>query len=259
MTGDILYKYRSWTNDRHVDVLTKNEIYFASPAEFNDPFDCRISPDLTLLDTEDKIEEFVHRIVTSGIKNNPTLNYESEKIKFRQRIKTNLLGEIANFKKIHHSIQDESYGIFSLSYFWEKVLLWSHYADNHRGFCIGFDIKNLKTLDEIGMGWPVNYSDEFPRIDPLLDDQFEIAKLEVNTKAKDWEYEGEFRLFTIIGTRMKSRVYKIPDNCFREVIIGLKFPKDKIKTIKEITEAKKIKLYQAIGLDNKFKLDRIEI
>ncbi len=30
MIEGILYKYRSWTNKRNVDILRKNEIYFAS-------------------------------------------------------------------------------------------------------------------------------------------------------------------------------------------------------------------------------------
>ncbi len=85
MIIDTLYKYRSWAEKRHVDILTKNEIYFASPADFNDPFDCGISPDLTFRDRR-KDRRILHKTVTSSIRKDPKLDYESEKIKFRKRI-----------------------------------------------------------------------------------------------------------------------------------------------------------------------------
>ena len=39
---DVLYKYRVWEHDYHKRILTEDEIYFASSADFNDPFDCAI-------------------------------------------------------------------------------------------------------------------------------------------------------------------------------------------------------------------------
>ena len=36
---EILYKYRSF-NIRSISMLAKNQVYFASPLDFNDPFDC---------------------------------------------------------------------------------------------------------------------------------------------------------------------------------------------------------------------------
>ena len=38
----ILYKYRDWGNPYNKKLLTDNEVYFASPREFNDPLDCAI-------------------------------------------------------------------------------------------------------------------------------------------------------------------------------------------------------------------------
>src|SRR6516165_6791682 len=28
---------------------------------------------------------------------------------------------------------------------WNNILMWSHYADKHRGICLGFDVANDKT------------------------------------------------------------------------------------------------------------------
>ncbi|MBN9226141.1 MULTISPECIES: hypothetical protein [Legionella] len=36
---EILYKYRNF-DARAISMLANNQIYFASPLDFNDPFDC---------------------------------------------------------------------------------------------------------------------------------------------------------------------------------------------------------------------------
>jgi hypothetical protein len=38
-----LYKYRDFDQSgRNIRMLSHNEIFFSSPAKFNDPFDCQI-------------------------------------------------------------------------------------------------------------------------------------------------------------------------------------------------------------------------
>lgn len=64
-------------------------------------------------------------------------------------------------------------GILSLSAVRDQTLMWSHYADGHRGFCIGFNSQKLLRfadrltyrsihllLDE------VRYCSEFPKLNP---------------------------------------------------------------------------------------------
>ena len=43
-TPDVLFKYRSW-NTVGKKMLRDGEIYFTSPREFNDPFDCKLAPE----------------------------------------------------------------------------------------------------------------------------------------------------------------------------------------------------------------------
>ncbi|MBL7103181.1 MAG: DUF2971 domain-containing protein [Bacteroidales bacterium] len=35
--------------------------------------------------------------------------------------------------------QNDHYGILSLSAKWDNILIWGHYAEKHKGFCIGFN------------------------------------------------------------------------------------------------------------------------
>ena len=55
-----VYKYREWRNGSHKNLLLYNELYLASPKDFNDPFDCRIPPnyiDLTKKEKNDYIND----------------------------------------------------------------------------------------------------------------------------------------------------------------------------------------------------------
>jgi hypothetical protein len=72
----------------------------------------------------------------------------------------------------------------------DNMLMWSHYTDNHFGFCLGLRKKAII--------YEVNYSDTFPSIDPDsnldLYAQFFIA---MHTKQKCWEYENEYRAINL--------------------------------------------------------------
>ena len=54
-----IFKYRDWTNSFHQKILTENEVFMSSPKLFNDPFDCRITTNFSLLDTSEKKKAYV--------------------------------------------------------------------------------------------------------------------------------------------------------------------------------------------------------
>ena len=58
MPDQILYKFRSWTDPNHKRWLTDREVYFASPSQFNDPFDCALSYRYDLLPEVEKLEKY---------------------------------------------------------------------------------------------------------------------------------------------------------------------------------------------------------
>jgi hypothetical protein len=78
----------------------------------------------------------------------------------------------------------EKFGILCFTKRWRNPLLWSHYADKHRGICLGFDVgdRGIKS---------VKYVRERPtlRIPPTRKSVDEI----LFTKYHDWKYEEEWR------------------------------------------------------------------
>ena len=60
----ILYKYRDWTNKFHRRLISKQEIYFAKPSEFNDPFDGNIPIRWDLMTYEECVDKNLELINT---------------------------------------------------------------------------------------------------------------------------------------------------------------------------------------------------
>jgi len=82
-------------------------------------------------------------------------------------------------------------GFLCFSKSWNNPVQWSHYADGHRGLCLGFDVPRRHLID-------VTYSNK--RFEPNLG-AFEVggeqAQLELervfSTKFTHWQYENEVR------------------------------------------------------------------
>jgi hypothetical protein len=80
------------------------------------------------------------------------------------------------------------YGVLCLSEDKADVLQWAHYADRHKGICLGFDVSGSE-----GKFGRVHYvAERFPF--PKLPDEPFAWKL-LSTKSKAWEYEKEWRVF----------------------------------------------------------------
>jgi len=108
-----LFKYRG-VNAYTLDCLSAGTVYFASPAEFNDPFDARFVE--RELDAEH--QHFQRESATLG----PDAA---------------MLGTAAmNVFEREQRAGGVQRRIYSVSETVDSILMWSHYADSHRGICI---------------------------------------------------------------------------------------------------------------------------
>ena len=128
-----LYKYRS-TSKYSLEGLINNELYFSKYTDFNDPFEFATpAPDVVksykiarkkfreYYDNKEISKEVFLRL-TKLVKT-PSNEKLEERVKTLDRIKDNTL----------------NMGILCLSQLDENILMWSHYAENHKGFCIEFN------------------------------------------------------------------------------------------------------------------------
>ncbi|MGI9338139.1 MAG: DUF2971 domain-containing protein [Gammaproteobacteria bacterium] len=200
-----LYQYRPssmWA----LDNLFCGVIYFRSPREFNDPYDCRTPP--VLRDLTDKQLAFLRR-TNPKIWGIPADNDFVPKGKFIAKVNKEL--------RRRHKRVTEKCGVACFSRRNDNLLMWSHYAGGGRGFCLEFYDGN----PALNLGYDVKYRKQFPvaygYIKALAEgrETSQYTELLLTHKYREWEYEEEVRMF-----RGKSGKLAYPFESLKAVYLG---------------------------------------
>ena len=132
---------------------------------------------------------------------------------------------------------DSKEGLLCFSEHWESPLIWSHYAEKHKGLALGFDVPDRLLTRVIYQGGMHKIS-----VTPNSTDQKTIDRLLERlryTKFDGWKYEVEVRQFFALNTLdAQSGLYFVPFSetlVLREVILGPRcdLPIDSIRTFVE--------------------------
>lgn len=117
----------------------------------------------------------------------------------------------------------------------KSILLWSHYADAHRGFCVEF---SDEIMNAIGLEFTpsnVNYEDSLPDKDSLNSYDKESLKDKERIlywKGKMWSYEKELRLCF----SAPNKFHQIPKGCIRRIYCGCKMSDTEIEVIQNLAK-----------------------
>ena len=224
-----VYKYRSWHGDNHKNLLLKNQLFFTSPKDFNDPFDSKIPHDYSLIDTDEKMETFISAKRIELKNHGSTKERTPEAIEelldtFKYRLRNELDKVQEEYNALYFAGGDEHYGVLSLSERWDSILMWSHYADDHKGYCVGFWEEKMRN-GIIATGGRAIYDPEnnFPRLSPI-GDFLENMIRQSHSKSNEWKYEKEYRLVKTFYPDIPSdedRIQTFSNEYISEIIIGL--------------------------------------
>jgi hypothetical protein len=184
-----------------------SEIYCAAPATLNDPLDCSpelIFDDISILDLEKLCTKMLlGRCEESQAKKrfsfiSAAASEYGDIYRNNQASKEYSYALTQEIKSLFYDEMNQS-GVCSLSEDWSCPLMWSHYADQHRGICIKYD-----TRDQVfGKVYQVHY--DKPR-NIRLRDLFKwkiqgdslaeviIREAFFSSKAPEWKYEKEWRI-----------------------------------------------------------------
>lgn len=203
-----------------IDSLVHSQIYFARPDELNDPFDCNV-------DIEKSLRKAISQSSSSG----------------RQTLETLLNNELINeINKVHKQIRKD-WGVFSACSN-PKVLncslLWSHYADAHKGLCLIYAAPSTEffNVNKIIGGLPVKYGfnqltewfQRLPANEKIYNRAFEeIFKTVLTIKDRCWRYEDEWRMI-----RKTSGIVSIDKSYLQHICFGLNTSEDDINLIRKI-------------------------
>jgi hypothetical protein len=158
-------------------------------------------------------------------------------------------------ESIRNNVQSY-YLICCLSEINNDILMWSHYALGHKGFCIQLHI--YETPEGLGPVHIVDYPDDnkLPFINPVLYEEGKIDALKMMflTKSKHWEYEQERRIFIKTGG---SEFKEFPPQSLKGVIFGCRMEKEDEKQIREWISKGKCNpvFFKAVKKEDEFGLD----
>jgi hypothetical protein len=274
-----LFKYRS-INKFSLENLTNDTVWVDTPKNFNDPFDCAFNIQGSYALQELKIPIILEKMQTDNkikfsfdeierLKNMSYVDFMTHVLNKDEEIRNKGIAyEIAkclkeaiveiddeHIKTLSNNAQSSIY-VCCFSEVMDSILMWSHYADNHKGFCMEYDFANLpvtELLNRILM--PVIYSENMFDIYPYF--QIKEGKKNNNLmmdyaaiwKCKEWEYEQEWRLAIPLGLNNKGWNMRVPTP--KAVYLGALITDDNRDIILKICISKGITCYQ-MKLDNHY-------
>ena len=230
-----LYRYRS-NIDRAIDEIQNSYIYLSSITKLNDPFDSSYIVSFEEAKEEKNTGKYFYEkcyflkktewydTVGEELKNSclyeknlPMVDFFNQLApgikKHGGRYVASIMMDL--FYEQQYSFVQHNYGYSaSFSEKYDNILMWSYYADSHKGVCLGYDLSKLDPDDSeqkavfssIKKVWysSERYNDRDGSYTPFV-------------KAQEWSHEQEWRLFN------KTTEGKIKFPCLSSIYLGMNF------------------------------------
>lgn len=229
----LVYKYRGGSFKRDLQSLKNDTFWASNTKQLNDPYEGFIS-----------IKDYQQQL--NNLKN----------IFSQHRAHLTLIEQ--SLKNII-DMKDTKLGILSLSKRYDDELLWAHYANSHKGFCIEYDLDRLLSKQNPKHRFfDIQYSDKIPNLDfsQLLgqNDPDILIKKMLGYKSQRWEYEQELRIIT-----ENQGINTYDYRAVKAIYFGLKTPKPTISKTMKTLQGRKIKYYQMHLKSNSFQFEAKQI
>jgi Protein of unknown function (DUF2971) len=256
-----IFKYEAFSVQSLQNLKTQS-IWFGSPFEFNDPYDCAIFPSIvepTAAESE-LIREY--HLSTSSSSLSPSaddyrdwyrgLNESELRTKHTKNAQTSIRDNVKEWRNI--------IAVTCFTKCNDDLLMWAHYGGKYKGICLEFatDYKPFFNLEQ------VKYVENIPIFkyaDMLLkDDIDQLAKLLV-TKSKKWEYESEWRIFEKKHENEKGRLIAYETSALKSIYFGPEIEDSSIGIIRDILAVQNpnVKFFRGERSQEEFKVLFVEI
>jgi len=235
---DTLYKYYSLTdntekNEKKFNTLLQKKVFLSEVKDFNDPFDCK------------------------------AFYYNSDVLSKHDRLKHCNGRVIDDFSSMQRVASLTECGVQSMP-------MWAHYANNHEGFCVAYDMNDCYNHTMKSCTFPVQYTDQRVDITSVMDSFVSAAlhELEVqqlagnktividdlsviyipillcNIKHNSWSYEKEYRC----PTAANAEGIPFIDAKAKEIYIGIRCNDENRKRLQVIGKTLEIPVHE-MGFD----------
>jgi len=219
-----LFKYRSLATEEDrkytSEIFLKNEVWFPTPASFNDPFDCQF-----VLKSEASREEKMS-FFREYLKWRYRLSDAQAEHRTKKMFSPTRRSELADWERQRlQDIRDtrNRIGVFCLTEVSDDILMWSHYADQHRGICLEFTLSSQEHIDFFAQASEIKYQDSFPEVNPFTrSPPGKKLTLMALRKSTRWKYEKEWRILKVDGPGKET----LPPRLITSVILGARISPD---------------------------------
>ncbi|MEA5002943.1 MAG: DUF2971 domain-containing protein [Christensenella sp.] len=181
--------------------------------------------------------------------------------------------DISEAIKKNRDTINNTYYVACFSTTFDNALMWAHYANKHKGFCVEYDLGQAKIDDDLLINlFPVIYSQKRAMVPDSLFDYSDIENMKVSTndistvdlilsllqKSDVWQYEDEWRLILYDEIeKLKNNKYSV--DCISKIILGCSIEPYYKNRLVELCQAKKIKLSKMQLAETEYKLIEIPI
>ena len=152
----------------------------------------------------------------------------------------------------------------------DSLLMWSHYADHHKGAVLKFDTYD-STADYFASARPVKYEQSLPSFETpqdlvrrylgLLVEPKDPTSRQFLTKSREWKYEKEWRV--IATQEMKAHGDYIPfqAGCLAAIYLGCKVTTPNVQHVLDLVTDKQYPtdVYRAVKDDADFALSFVPL
>ncbi len=248
MTIDTLYKYGKLGEHSEAAFCTPT-IWFASPPSLNDPFECR--PWFTFDGTNDDIVGVIARVLQRHQPQLGTTDVLAQALEIHRNGRHRNQSFWAHFRQDVVAMLAKNIGLCCLTRSNTDILMWSHYAAEHIGYCLEFEATDHTPF--FGEAQRVNYATEFPAVDFFRTPNDIQVDLIFLTKFAGWEYEQEYR---IIDLQSGAGLHTYPAELLRCVTLGLRMPQSDRMLVLDWLKGRgsDVKVYEASIDEREFKI-----
>ena len=129
-----------------------------------------------------------------------------------------------------------------------SILMWSHYANKHTGFCVGYNFEKCRNWDALINLLPVLYSVERPSLPMGLIDFSNPKEIKLNnisdyvpelmmlllSKSNKWDYEEEWRIVNHQSQLIDAHLLDL--HTISHIYLGANISKDNEYLIRDVAK-----------------------
>lgn len=243
-----IYKYYS-DDSRNLDAIKDNLMWYSAPSKFNDVFDVDFSVNKKAI-----FESILKQVPDSrGIKTGSPMwrNLQATTTKAVKDMTVAL-------EPIRHTT-----GVSCFSESEDSLLMWAHYAHNHRGICIEYELMRFNR-ELMFSPVPIIYSDQKPSLQTIdlsnpEEDSLRCFIKCLTTKSKEWSYEKEWRIIRDDGAcgsawDSSKQGALLPSVTPSSILLGCEASEKFEKAVREYCEENSINLFKMEKSDVEYKL-----